>query len=147
MKSARFTSSAAFSTSSVLNALRSQADVAADRAGEQKWILQNHAEAAAEIGEVHVFDIDAVDPHCAFLHIIEAQEQGDDRGLARAGVADDGDGLPGFDGEGDIAENPVGNSVVWVRQCADSAPLRFGGTARVTVRVSVSIRASVSKSR
>ena len=35
-------------------------------------------------------------------------QQRDDRGLAGSGVADDGDGFAGFDGEGHIAENPVG---------------------------------------
>ncbi len=82
------------------------------RSGKQKRILQHHAETAAKFGQVHFFHIDAVDSDRAFLHVVEAHQQRDDRGLAGAGVADDGDGLAGFDGEGHIAENPVrlGNS-------------------------------------
>ena len=95
-------------TCCVLNALGAQPDVAADRAAEQERILQHDAEAAAQIGEVHLFHVDAIDADCAFLHVVKAQQQRDQRGLARAGVADHGDGFPGLDGEGDIAQHPVG---------------------------------------
>ena len=90
------------------NPVRAQANVAFDRSGKQKRILQDHAEAAAEFGEVHFFYVDAVDFDRALLHVVEAHQQRDDRGLAGAGVADDGDRLTGFDGEGNVAENPVG---------------------------------------
>ena len=69
---------------------------------------KHHAEAAAQIGEVHLFHVDAVDSDRAFLHIVEAQQQGNDRGLAGTGVADNGDRLAGFDGERNVAQNPVG---------------------------------------
>ena len=115
MKSARFTSSAACSTCFVGDPVGAEADVLLDRAGEQERILQHDAEAAAQIVEIHVADVDAVDADRALLHVVEAQQQRDDRGLAGAGVADDGDGLAGFDGEGDVAENPVG----FVGACSD----------------------------
>ena len=91
-----------------MNPVRAQANISLDRAGEQERILQHHAEAAAQLGEVHLLDVHAIDADRAFLHVVEAQQQRDDRGLARAGVADDGDGFAGLDGEGDIAQNPVG---------------------------------------
>jgi hypothetical protein len=108
MKSARFTSSAAFSTSFVLYALRAQPDIPADRPAEQEWILQHHAEAAAQIGEVHVFHIDPVDPDRSLLHVVEPQQQRDQRGLASARVPDNSRGFAGFDREADIAQHPVG---------------------------------------
>ena len=65
----------------------------------------------AEIGEVHLFDIDSIDADRAFLHVVEAEQQGNQRGLAGAGVADDSDGFSGFDGEADVAQHPVGLSI------------------------------------
>ena len=94
----------------VLNALGAEADIAADCAGEKKRILQDDAEAAAQVDEVHLLDVDAIDSDRAFLDVVEAEEQGNQRGLACAGVADDGDGFSGLDGEGDVAEDPVGMS-------------------------------------
>ena len=52
--------------------------------------------------QIHFADVDAIDANGALLHVVEAQQQGDDRGFACAGVADDGDGLAGLDGEGDV---------------------------------------------
>ena len=92
----------------VVDPVRAQADVAGDGAGEQERVLQDDAEAAAQIGEVHVLDIDAVDSDGAFLHVVEAHEQRDDGGFAGAGVADEGDGFAGLDGEADVAQDPVG---------------------------------------
>ena len=40
------------------------------------------------------------------LDVVEAHHQGDDGGFAGAGVADDGGGFAGGDGEGDAAEDP-----------------------------------------
>ena len=99
----------------VLNALGAEANISADRAAEQKWILQDDAEAAAQVGEIHFFHIDAVDADRAFLHIVETQQQRDERGLAGAGVADDGYGFSGLDGEGYVAEDPVGSWIAGSR--------------------------------
>src|SRR6202035_598351 len=52
-------------------------------------------------------DVDAVDSDRAFLDIVKPQQQRDERGLAGAGVADDGYGFAGLDGEGYVAEDPV----------------------------------------
>ena len=89
------------------NPIRPQADVALDRSGKQKRVLKNHAVTATKFGEVHLLHVDAVDFDRALLYIVEAHQKRDNRGLAGAGVADDGNGFAGFDGEGDVAENPV----------------------------------------
>ena len=62
---------------------------------------------APQILQVDAANVDAVQQDLAALNVVEAQQQRDERGLARAGVADDRDGLPGLDAERDIAENPV----------------------------------------
>src|SRR5208282_1347715 len=93
----------------VLNAPGAKANVAADSAAEQERILQHDAEAAAQVGEVHLFHIDAVDADRAFLHVVETEQEGDQRGFAGARVADYGDGFAGIDREAYIAEDPVGS--------------------------------------
>ncbi len=77
---------------------------------------KHDAEAAAQVVEVHVFDIDAVDADGALLHVVEAHQERDQGGLARAGVADDGDGLAGFEREADVAQDPVGCGGHFVRR-------------------------------
>ena len=57
------------------NPIRTQADIAGHCPGKEKGILQHDAEAAAQVVEVHLFDVDAIDADRAFLHVIEAQEQ------------------------------------------------------------------------
>src|SRR5262249_16491595 len=84
-----------------------QADILLHRAGEQERILEHHAEAAAEFVRIHLPDIYAVNAYGAALHIIEAQKQGEDGGLAGAGVAHNGHRFARFDGEGDVAQHPV----------------------------------------
>ena len=106
MKSAMLTSSAAFSRFCVGDPGGAEADVFGDGAGEEEWVLQDDAEAAAEGGEVLVADVDAVDEDLAVLDVVEAHHEGDDGGFAGAGVADDGGGFAGGDGEGDAAEDP-----------------------------------------
>ncbi len=52
-------------------------------------------------------DVDAVDEDLAGLDVVEAHHQGGDGGFAGSGVADDGGGFAGGDGEGDAAEDPL----------------------------------------
>ncbi len=94
-----------------------EADVVGDGAGEEEWVLQDDAEAAAEGGEVLVADVDAIDEDLAVLDVVEAHHQRGDGGLAGAGVADDGGGLAGGDGEGDAAEDPFDCRIEGTRQC------------------------------
>ena len=57
--------------------------------------------------EILLAHIDAIDENAASLNVVEAHHQADDGGLARAGMADDGGGLVGLDGEADAAEDPL----------------------------------------
>ncbi len=52
-------------------------------------------------------DVDAVQQDLAALNVVEAQQQGDQRGFTSASVADDCEGLSGFHAERDIAQDPV----------------------------------------
>ena len=62
-------------------------DVVADRAGEQPGVLQHHAERAAHLVAGEVAVVDAVEEDAPGVDLVEAHEQVDDGGLARAGRA------------------------------------------------------------
>src|ERR1700683_3719822 len=81
----------------VLNACRPQTYISCDCAAKQKGILQYHAESTAQIVEIHLFDIDAVDSNRASLHVVEAHQERDQRGLSRSRMDDHGDSLARFD--------------------------------------------------
>ena len=90
-----------------VDAFGAEADVGFERAGEEKWVLQDDAELAAQGVRVELAEVDAVKQDLAALDFVETQKQLDDGGFAGAGVADDGDGLARADVEGDIAQHPV----------------------------------------
>ena len=54
--------------------------------------------------EIHRADVHAVHEHRAFRHIVEARDQVDQRGLAGAGLADQGDDLVRLDGQVDVGQ-------------------------------------------
>jgi hypothetical protein len=58
--------------------------------------------------------------------IVEAGDQVDDGGLAGAGGADDGDGLPGLGAEADIAQHGLPGQVFGADVVEDYPPLDFG---------------------
>src|SRR6185312_8517093 len=73
-----------------------EADVVRDGSRKEKRILQHHAVTAAQIAQVHLPEIDSIQTNASALDVIKTQQQGDDRSLAGAGVADDSDGFSGF---------------------------------------------------
>ena len=92
----------------------------------------------AQILQIQFADIDAVEQDLAALNIVEAQQQLNDRGLARAGVADNRERLARLDAEGNIAQHPV--FVLWIRAAVigepDIAEFDFAARRRQCVRVS-----------
>ena len=82
-------------------------DVVGDGAGEQVHVLQHQAEQAAHVVEIELADVDAVDRDPPALHVVEAQQQVDQRRLPRAGGADDADALAGADVEADALQHEV----------------------------------------
>src|SRR5262249_30705739 len=69
------------------------ADVVGDCCGEQHRLLWHDRQAAAQFVELQITDVDTIDPHRAFLGIVKAQQQAEDRRLAGARWADDRYGL------------------------------------------------------
>ena len=62
-------------------------DVVADGAAEQEVLLQHDADAAAQMGEVDVADVDAVEADHALLGRLDALDQARHRRLARSASA------------------------------------------------------------
>ena len=114
-----------------------EANVVSHGAGEEERVLQHHAVAPPQFGQVHVADVDAVDANRALLHVVEAQQQRDDGGLARAGVADDRDRVARIDGERNIAQHPV---VVVHAQDDQPAVLSFSPLAAASSAACASVR-------
>src|SRR5579885_2851789 len=75
------------------------ANVLADSAGEEEWLLQHNADLAAQRTLRHVADIVSIDEDGSLLDVIETRDQAGDGAFARARWADDGDGLPRLNGE------------------------------------------------
>ena len=87
--------------------MAAQPDILLNRSREQERVLQYHAEVAPQFVQIHFAYVHTIDADRSLLHVIKAQQQGKDRGLARAGVSNDGYRLSGLDGERNVAEHPV----------------------------------------
>ena len=60
---------------------------------------------AAQIGQLQVAHVLAVDEHAARAGVVEARDEVGERGLAAAGVADEGEGAAGRDLEADALQH------------------------------------------
>ena len=76
-----------------------KADILHDAGAEQEGILQDDADLRAQALRCNITHIDAIDADGALTDVIETRQQVDDGGLACAGRADDGEGLPRQGGE------------------------------------------------
>ena len=104
MKSWQKARLAASSIARARRARQAVGDVVGDRAGEDHAVLRDDADLPAEAAQRRVADVDAVDHDAAELRVEEAREQREQRRLARAVAADDGDALPLRDGERDVLD-------------------------------------------
>src|SRR5438477_12317208 len=59
-----------------------QANIAGYRTGKDEWVLQHSSDVAAQFFLAHLSYVDAINENGSLLHIIEARDQADDRGLA-----------------------------------------------------------------
>ena len=83
----------------------SVADVVGDRAGEQVRLLEHVAEVRLQPELAALFIVHAVDQYLPLGGLVEAAQEVDDGGLARAGLADQGDGLARLDGEVEVFQH------------------------------------------
>ena len=74
-------------------------DVVADRAGKEPGVLEHHADPGPQVVPCHVGDVHAVEGDPARVQLVEAHDEVDERRLAGAGRADDGDRLARLDDE------------------------------------------------
>ena len=72
----------------VVDGVLAEADVAADIPGKQEHLLLDDADAAAQFRGVPLAHVAAIDEDFSALDVVEAAEQADDGGFARAGGPD-----------------------------------------------------------
>src|ERR1043166_796455 len=87
--------------------LRSEADIRVDGAGEKIRILQDDSKVPPQIIEREFANGDAANADRAALDVVEAEQETGEGGLARSGVAHDGDRLAGINAETDVTQDPV----------------------------------------
>ena len=90
------------------NVVVAHPQVGFDRAAKEVDILQHDADVLAQVALQVIADVDTIDQHRAALNVVEAADQTDDAGFARAGRADERDGLAGLNAEIDAAQHPIG---------------------------------------
>ena len=100
-------------------------DVVAHRAVQQRGVLRDHADLRAQAVLRAVRDVLAVDQDAAAFDVVEAQQQVDDRRLARARAADQADLLAGADVQRQVVDD--------ARACRRSAKLTC--SKRISPRV------------
>src|SRR3989442_6369692 len=84
-----------------------QPDVRRDRAREDERVLEHDADVPAHVALPQLADVNAVEEDAPLLHVVEARDEADDRGLPRPGGADDRYALARGDREVHLAEHPV----------------------------------------
>lgn len=80
-------------------------DVLADRGGEEDGLLQDDRELRAQVGEAVVAQVHAVEADDARGRVVEAREEAEERGLARAARAGDADAAARGDRRGGVRED------------------------------------------
>ena len=80
-------------------------DVVQHRTAEKFRFLEHDAEGAPEVGLLDACDAESVVGDRPVLDLVEPVDQVRDRGLARAGSADEGDLLAGIGRQGDVVEH------------------------------------------
>ena len=85
-----------------------EAQILADGGVEEVGLLRDQAHRGGQRGERGVAYVDPVDAHAAALGLVQARDEVGERGLARAGLADQRGGRAGGDLGTDLAQRPAG---------------------------------------
>ena len=78
-----------------------------ERLAEEERLLRHEPDRAAQLGERQPPDVDAVEQHRAAVGVVGPDQQVHQRGLARAGGADDRERPPRVDPERDVLQHPA----------------------------------------
>ena len=81
------------------------ANVLGDGPMQQRGVLGHDADGSAQAFLRDGADVLPVDADRSALHVVEAQQQVDQRGLARAAAADESDALAGLHGEVEVVQD------------------------------------------
>ena len=82
-------------------------DVCRDGRAEQKALLKNEADVAAQLIEIEIAGVHTVDEHAPGGRIVETRDEAHQRAFSAARRADDGDALAGLHLEVDVLQNGI----------------------------------------
>src|SRR5215218_5907985 len=102
-------------------------DVVAHGAGEEQRGLHDHPDLAPQARERHVANVVAVEEHASLTHVVEARDEVDEGGFARAGRAQDGHRLSRIGAEADAAQDLTLVARVAEVDAGELDPARDGG--------------------
>ena len=88
-----------------MRAVDAEADVAADRVGEQERVLRDDAHLRAQCAQRPIARVDAVDEDAPARRVVEARDHVDERRFAGAGLAEDAEARAGRDREVDVGQD------------------------------------------
>ena len=117
------------------------ADVVRHRGGEQHVLLQRDGGVGANVVHAQLADVRIVEQHLAAIRVVQAQQQGHQRGFASAGGTDDGGDGAGLGHQFHAVEHrcavAVGKGHVAVRHALDWLRERLGIVARFHLRLQI----------
>ena len=106
-------------------------EVVADRRVEQVDVLGDDAQQPADLLDAVVAQVAAADPDLALVVVPEAQEQVDERGLARAARSDDREAAAGRDGQVEAVDGEWLVRAVAETEAADLDARSAGRSGRI----------------
>jgi len=111
-------------------------DVLPDAGGEQHRLLAHEADLLAVPLQVQAADVHAVEPDGAREGVVEALDELDDRGLPRSALADEGEGAPRRNGQGEAVED----CHLGARRILEADLAQFQGAPQRAQRLALGLR-------
>ncbi|MCY1439132.1 hypothetical protein D9M71_553530 [compost metagenome] len=112
-----------------------QGQVIAQAAGQQWQVVGHVANLLAQVGDIQLAQVQAIEQNLAFVGGIKAHDQPRQGTLARAAATDDADTLAGLHAEGDIVQGSSVLSGITKGDMADlQRPLQLGALQRPLAR-------------
>ncbi|MCY1410125.1 hypothetical protein D9M71_254900 [compost metagenome] len=93
-----------FEHARITHVARTQGQVVAQAAGQQRQVVGDVADLLAQVGDIQLPQVQAIEQDLAFFRGIEAHDQPRQRAFARTAAADDADAFARLDAQGDVVQ-------------------------------------------
>ncbi|CAH0130340.1 hypothetical protein SRABI112_00191 [Pseudomonas mediterranea] len=116
-----------FEHARVADVAGAEGQVVAQTAGQQRQVMGDIADLLAQVGDVQLPQVQAVEQQLAFLRFVESHQQARQGAFARAAAADDPDPFTGLEFEARVRQRRCALVVVVERHAVDvQRPLQLG---------------------